>query len=548
MPAHAEIAFTPPEALFSNATGGPEIAVDGQGLATVVALEPASEGPGTLVQVVRTGSTGLPGTAHTLEEVPPGQCVCPKLAAAPTGEVLVIWHTTVEGVTRVAGSIIGADGVPQPRQLLSPPEVDGIQAGVAAGSEGSFAVAWKVSGDEGGIEAVLIGAEGNIGDVHPVSEVAGRQPQVAAGPDGAFRVAWNDRDGISTAPLDDEGAPGAVQPVSPDGSASNLSGIVVDSNGVATIAWGRSDLSDARAVRLDAGGTLGEVLTLQPPDENVTGPKIAIDGQDRVTAAWQSFDSRVFALRLAADGTPGTVHQISPEGRRAGSPQIAAAPDGRVVVAWHHPVVFSTPEESCGVTELDYEDDVVRAAVIGSDGVPLGAHDVSLHGEEAVGTRLALDPLGLPWIAWESLDGGYFCEVPMGRIQFSHASEPPPLSGEGPIAPPVGAGPPPPAPTLRLAKRGFARDGVIRIRARCNGPAGGTCAGPIRLATSAPERPLARGRYRLAAGTARTLTFSIVRGLRRSLFNGGPDWISASASGKELTAKSVRIRVRGVTP
>jgi hypothetical protein len=568
-PAQAEVAFTPPQTLFSGAVGSPRMAVDSQGHATLVALDAAGDEGGTMVQVVRIGSIGLPEPIHTLEEVPYeppiGRCICPRVAVDPSGRAIVTWQTVVEGERRAMAALIDPNGEPQAPKLLSPEGVDAANPRVTANGKGFFALAWQVDGAEGRIEAALVEPDGTFDEPHALNEPGdeGAYPYLASGPDGAFHLAWEQGGRIQATVLDEEGDAGAIQPVSPDGETAFLSGIVVDSNERTTIAWWRPNGAyEAKAVRLDASGAPGTIWTLNPSSQNVGSPSIAVDGQDRVTAVWEDFQSHVTAIRLGADGVPGEPHQISPEGHLAGTPQLAAAPDGRGVVAWSHPARFAIPEEACGVTKLEPEDDVVRAALLGSDGALDRVYDVSAHGEEAVGAEVAFDSLGLPWLAWETYDGTYFCEDVSGRILVSHGFEPQDAPGQGSTSPPT----PQPRnapPVLSLSKRGMADGGRVRIKVRCSGQSGGFCLGSLRLLTPAAALlpsaaspstrrsaalTLAGGRYRVAEGSAATLKLSIPRTARRLIAARKPRRLVSVVRGHGLPAMKVLIRVIGSNP
>lgn len=541
--------------------------MDPQGRVTVVALNVAPDGSDTVVQVVQLSSSGMPGPIHTFEEVPHdpnGQCICPELAVDPSGRAVVTWQTVSEEDHRIAAAWISAEGVPHTPILLSPEGEDAARPSVAAGG-GSFAVVWHV-GAEARVEAALIDSDGNAGEARQISKPGEKAnfPRVAGGPEGVFHVAWSDdENGVSTTALDEEGGPVSIERVSPAGEQANPSGIVVDSKGRTTIAWGReSGLWETKAVRLGADGTPGTVWTLQPPDQNVVGAKIAVDGQDRVTAVWEDFKERVSAVRLDADGIPEAVHQLSPEGHHAGGPQVAAAPDGRVAVVWNHPGRFFIPEESCGVTHLEPEDDVVRVALIGADGQLAEVHDVSAYGEEAAGAKVALDPLGLPWVVWETYDGTYFCEEATGRVLIGHGFEPQVPPVEMPAALPPAAETLPAPAQLRLARRGIARDGRIRIKASCSAASGRACSGAIRLiapalafsAKGALLRPgrgatlaLARGQYRIEPGQTAMLELSIPSSTKRLISAKDPERIPARVQGRGLPARTVLIRVVGTS-
>lgn len=563
-PAQAELEFSPPQTLASGAVGSQQMAVDAQGRATLVFLDATNSAEGMLVRVVRVSPNGLPGPIHTLEAIPPdpplGRCICPRIAVDPSGRAVATWQTVVEDDRRVAAALIDSSGEPEPPRLLSPPGVAAANPRVEANEAGIFAVAWQVNNVEGRIEAALVSPEGVFGEAHALNVPGerGAFPYLAAGPEGDFHVAWEQEERINATVLDEEGNADPAEPVSPEGETAFLSGIVVDSMGRTTIAWWHPDGAyEAKAVRLDADGVPGSVRTLQPPDQNVGSPEIAIDGQDRVTAAWETFSSRIYAVRLGADGVPGESQPISPEGHSAGGPQIAAAPDGRVIITWDHPAQVFIPEESCGVTELDPEDDVVRAAMLDSAGTVDRLYDVSAHGEEALGMSVAFDQLGLPLVAWESYDGTYFCEDVSGRIQFSHGFESQEQPGGGsddPLPPGPGSRP----PLLTLGKRAVAQGGRVRIKVRCSGSPEGTCFGSLRLSTLANlpghapgstrkrrMHPVARGRYAVAAGEEAILELPLSKTAKRFIAARKPGRIASIASSGNVPPTKVLIRVIG---
>ena len=543
--AQAELSFSSPQTLFPVDTGKPRIGVDGQGRATVVAQQ-AGPGGSVLVQVKRLTPAGLPEPVDTLEEVANiGQCVCANLVVDPAGNATVLWVAAVEDEQRVAFVQIDANGVPGSVRLLSPAGLEDLAFAAAGAPDGSIAVAWESGGPDTHLEVARIDPEGNPEEPHMLTEPGegGDFPALAAGPDSSFHVAWGQGGygGVDYTVLDGEGAPGPTQTVSPEGEQANVPAIVVDDENRVTIAWYRgSGLYEDKVVRLDAEGNPGTVWPLSPTDQDVFGPKLAVDGQGRVTAVWETFNARVFSTPLAADGSPEEVRPLSLEGHRAGQPQVAATDDGRVVVAWNHSAEIIT-EESCGVTHFEPEDDVVRVMTLGGDGAPTNEYDISARGEEAAEVQLALDPHGLPWVVWKSYDGNYFCVNPATRVQEAHALAPEP-SVNPPVEPPTDPepGPTSAAPKLRLAKRGTLRDGRVLINAGCHGGVG-RCAGAIRLESAL--RHLAQGRFGIATGRTRQLALPVSKAAKRLLASGNSSWITASARGKGLAPKTVRIRV-----
>lgn len=565
--ARAEIAFTAPRVLDSTKALTSQIAVDPQGGVTVTWLDYDPKTQNTAVQAQRFGATGLPFPIQTLAVVPKvlPQCICPKVTVDFAGRATVAWQGVTSEGQQIEAARIGADGVAEPAQIISPPGLEAWYAIPAANQEGEVVVVWESAGPEGQLEAVVLDSTGAPGEVHPLT-VPGEGMTVvpAASPTGDFYVAWTGDDGIETTKLDSEGAPEEVKTVSPPGEAAGAADIVVDSEGRATISWWRGpEVSEAKAVRLDADGTPGAVWTLSPPGQETYEPRLAIDPQGRVTAVWQTFADEVFALRIDAGGDPGPARQLSPEGQLAGEPRAAAALDGRVVVSWTHPTYAFAPEPECLDEELDPADDAVHAAFIGANGQLGQILDASPHGQQSFVSDLALDPMGLPWITWTSYDGTYFCETQDSQIQLSHAvasqvspGEDPPLQPD----PPTSGLDSPSPPTLHLAKRGRTRNDRIAIRARCRGAAGSVCSGRLYLKASAASlRPqgagearqktrsllFARGRYRVPSGKAGTIAVPIPSAVRSLLAEAGLNWIPVSARGPGLAPSSLLIRLPG---
>lgn len=565
--AAAEISFTAPQALGSTEAASPQIAVDPQGRATVAWVELIPETETVRVQVQRLDPTGLPGPVHTLAvvaKVPP-QCVCPRVAVDGSGRATVVWQMLNSEGRTIEAAQIDASGEAGPAQALSPPEVEGWYAALAADPEGEVLVVWETSGPESRVESVLLDPAGVPGEVHPLSAPGeGRLAAPAVSPAGRFHVAWTGKDGIKTTRLDSEGVPEEIHTVSPPGEAAGVADIVVDSQGRATLAWWRgAGVYEAKAVRLAADGTPGPVWTLSPPEQNTFQPELAIDSQGQVTAVWQTFEDQIFGVHIDAGSDPGAAQQLSPEGHLASEPRLAAAADGRVVVVWTHPSYPFTPEKECLPLEWEPEDDVVRAALLDPDGQLEEIYDVSPHEQQSFGANLALDPLGLPWVAWETYDGTYFCSDWDTRAQVSHAlTQPSPeeKEGGGTPKPPVVDPDPPPPTTLKLAKKGLVRNGRIAVRAKCRGAAGTFCTGMLRLKAAASHlRPpgavqarnekasllLARGRYRVPGGKAKTLTFPLSPSADGLLADAGPDWIPVTARGRDLIPSSLLIRLPG---
>lgn len=556
VPASAEVAFTPPQTLSPVESALSQLAVDPQGRATVVWQEIGSKPKHWAIRTRRIDALGIPGPIYTLGEVPilsgPPQCPCAEVVVDPSGRATITWQTVTEEGRRIESAQITPAGVPEPSQFLSPPGVDGWYAKPTAKPGGEVIVAWHSNFPDDQLEAVVLDPEGVPGEVQPVSEQGdgGNFPNIAVGPEEKFYATWSTEDnGIQFSKLDEEGAPEDVQPVSPPGEEAGVSEIVVDSEGRATISWWRGlGVYEAKAVRIAADGTPGTTWTLSPPGQTALDPRIAVDLQGRVTAVWETFSEQVFSVRLDENGVPGEPRPLTPKGRIGGDPRVAAAKDGTVVVAWNHTPMAFAPEPECLDVELNPEDDVVRVAFIRPDGELDRIYEASPRGQQSFEVDLALDPLGLPWVTWTSLDGTYFCEDSDSRVVASHALALQPPVEEEPSPPPPPPPPPEEAGTLRLAKKGFAQKGRVLLRARCHGGSGEPCSGALRLVVPGKGLRLAHGRYRVQPGQSKQLSVPLTKAAKRFLAADGPDRIAARARGRGLAATHVLVRFGGRHP
>jgi hypothetical protein len=555
VPASAEVAFTPPQTLSLVEAALPQVAVDPQGRATVVWQEVGEEENTWAIRTRRIDALGIPGPIHTLGIVPillgAPQCPCTEVVVDSSGRATVTWQTVTEEGRRIESTQITPAGVPDPAQFLSPPGVEGWYAKLAANSEGEVLVAWHNDSPGDLLEAVVLGPDGVPGEVQPVSEEgdSGNFSSIAVDLDGRFHATWSADGGVHYSRLDKEGAPEDVQLVSPPGEPAGVSEVVVDPKGRATIAWWRGlGVYEAKAVRLAADGTPGTIWNLSPPGQKALDPRIAVDPQGRVTAAWETFADQVFSVRLDENGVPGDPRRLTPGGRIGGDPRVAAAKDGTVIVTWNHTPMGYAPEEGCLDTELNPEDDVVRAAFIRPDGELDRIYEVSPRGEQSFGADLALDPLGLPWVVWTKFDGTFFCDDWDSKIQASHALILQPPVEEEPPAPPPPPPPPQEAGTLRLAKKGFAQKGRVLLRARCHGGSGEPCSGVLRLIVPGKDLRLAHGRYRVQPGHSKQLSLPLTKAAKRFLAANGPGRIATRARGRGLAATHVLVRLGGRQP
>ena len=550
---HAQAAgvFTSAQTLSPRDGGAPQLAVDPQGRTTVV-WEGASDVEGTLgIYAVRLDPYGVPlGPARIVAYVPlteGGQCPCPQVAVDPFGQSTVAWQTVEGSDHRIQAAQVDTAGVPGVIHTLSPIGFDASGQRVEVDPMGRATIVWQINGAKGVIESVRLDASGTPEEVQTLSPATGPiQPQLTVDADGNAYVVWSAPEGIEEVELDASGTPGPIHDVVTD-AAAGVPQIVVDSEGRATVTWWRgSGAYEAQAVRLAPNGTPGTVQTLSPAAEDVFDPRIGIDADGRVTSVWQTFKEQVQAVRLDTTGTPETVRTLSEEGHVAGEPEVAVTSDGRSVVVWAHPSVpFVEPEEEeeCLEAEFTADDDVVRTVFLNASGETERTVAVSPFKEQSLIAEVALDPLGLPRIAWTSFFGTYFCHDPNPLVRESQeVILPQPKQPE--VIPPEPS-PPITQAMLRVDRKAAIKRSRVLLWTTCAAPSGTTCVGDLRLIVPSPKSAkrltarrqnltLARGRYRLAPGQRLRLSLPLSKAGRRLVRHSSRTHIGARAQGRNV--------------
>lgn len=549
--AQAEGVFIPAQTLSPRYGGLPKLATDPQGRTTVV-WEGNSDVKGTIgVHALRLNPYGLPlGPARIVGYVPftaGGQCPCPQVAVDPFGRSTVTWQTVVGSDHLIQAAQLDPAGVPGVTHTLSPVGSGASNHKVEVDAMGRATVVWQINNAKGSIESVRLDAGGTPEERQTLSPATGPiQPQLTVDADGNAYVVWSAPEGIEEVEIDASGTPGPIHEVVSD-PAAGAPQIAVDSEGRATVAWWRgSGAYEAQTVRLAPDGTPGTVHNLSPAAENVFDPRIGIDADGRVTAVWQTFKEQVQAVRLDTTGTPETVRTLSEEGHVAGEPAVAVTPDGRSVVVWAYPSIpFAEPEaeEECLPAEFAPDDDVVRAVFLNASGEPERIVAVSPFEEQSLVAEVALDPLGLPRIAWTSFFGTYFCHHTTPLVRESQEVVLPQL--EQPEQSPREPSPPSPQTMLRVDRKAAIKRGRVLLGATCAAPSGATCAGELRLIVPSSKSArriiarranltLARGRYRLAAGQHLRLSLSLSKAGRQLVRNSSRTRIGARAQGRNV--------------
>ena len=209
--------------------------------------------------------------------------------------------------------------------------------------------------------------------------------------------------------LDPEGSPESVITLAAMPNYGNPSWcpcpqLAIDAQDRVTVAWQSFDGEDLRiqALRLDAYGIPGPVQTLSESGANAHVQELAVDSSGRVTVAWEldteAIENRVQSVRLGSDGTPEPAQTLSPLDADAGRPVVALDRQDRATVAWH-------------------SSDGIQAVRLTAGGLPGQVHTISPAGESAGLPRVVVDSLDRATVVWQRLGGIY--EVKAVRFDAS---------------------------------------------------------------------------------------------------------------------------------
>lgn len=362
------LAVSPADGFFL----APDVAVDTAGNAVVVWYgEAAGQAtPDVEVYARRFGPSGAAlGPAFRVNAASAGQQRRPAVAFAPTGEFVVAWDT---GTATVWARRFAADGAPLTGDIrVSQSAATHRDADVAVAADGTFLVAWQLSGPGGEDDVAVrrfdrdgtpLGAERIPYD--PAGEADEQlNPALAALPAGATALVWEELRAASTAVLlqrlEASGAPAGPPQLVAESSAAELRdpAVAAGPDGAVVVAWAtfpevtaepaaRTYSVVARAYDA-AGAARGPAVAVAPPggDERFF-PTVAVAADGTAVVAWVDATPAlgapvgVAARTLDAAGQPGgeLFYPRPPaEGETAASSVAAAigpAAPGDLWVAW----------------------------------------------------------------------------------------------------------------------------------------------------------------------------------------------------------------------
>jgi len=336
----------------------------------------------------------------------------PDVAAAPSGDAIVVWHrfngvrTTAQWTARRAGGSFA------PAAALSPSGEAALDPRVGVDRGGAATAVWR--GSQGGGRSVIRAATrpaagGGFGAPATLS-VAGleaRDPDLVVAPDGAAVAVWSRFDGtrhvIEAAARPAGGVFGPAERVSEVGENAEGPRVEIDAEGRALVAWSRRTGSGdwvVEARNRSAAGGLGAVETLSSPGADAGEVDVGVAGDGNAAVAWTRA-GRVQAATRSASGSFGAASDLSAttaapasatgfRDQSARDPRVAIGADGAATAVW---------------TRFDGAAQVVQSATRSSGVGWSSSSTVSAAGVEAEQPQVAVDARGNATALWVRVQG-----------------------------------------------------------------------------------------------------------------------------------------------
>jgi hypothetical protein len=218
---------------------------------------------------------------------------------------------------------------------------------------GQATVAWQLylpmPTDRRVIQSAVRQPGGSFSDPETISSASTNtwSPALAVNSAGVATATWYEDTATSTtdvraATRTADGTWSAAEPVSAAGGSNGSADVVVDSSGAATAVWTRYQVGQLGKIQYSArpaGGTWSAPQDLTPPGMGgFNFPTLAIDGDDRITAAYvvNLSSGFVVAVSTRAPGAAWTTSaplSVSNDGN-ASKPAVAVDASGQPTVTW----------------------------------------------------------------------------------------------------------------------------------------------------------------------------------------------------------------------
>ncbi len=338
----ASAVFTPTADLSGGLAADPQVATDAD-FDSVVVWDRLSFSNGPQFRTI--SATGTLGSVTDLTTASAGTSDhFPRVAMDSQGDALFAWvHQASGSSSTVRASMLRNGTLGGPFQLFSnninqPSAID-----IASDANGDSVVTFV---RENRVQAVNVGARGELGPVRNLSAGGARAPQVAIDAGGDAVITWvledagdGDNDQVQARTMSVNGTLQPILPLSAASGRATAPQLATDADGDTTFTWLRTDgvRDRVQTRRFTAAGTLGATQTLSGTGRSAQAPQVATDVDGDSVFAWEVFDGiddLIQARTLSSAGTLGSVTNMSASGGEAFRPQIDTSDAGATSVAW----------------------------------------------------------------------------------------------------------------------------------------------------------------------------------------------------------------------
>jgi len=319
---------------------------------------------------------------------------------------------------------------------LSDPGADAVIPDVAVDSRGNLVVVWvQAKASNWIVQAVERPVGGKWSAPQALSVPADHvaSPQVAIAGSNTVAV-WERYDGknlIAQASDRDAktGTWAVATSLSPSGRDADSPRVAVDARGDAVTVWASVNLSGwtVQSAYRPAGGTWGNAIALEPPQQGTAAPDVVLDSSGRAVAVWASTSGAGWTVHTAYRGAAGSWSAAmvlsGPDASGSIAPQLGLEGSGEVTAVWSRSIGTSTVIESA-----------TRDAVGGAWSAP---RQISPNGPDALAPLIAVNNRGDAAIVWTSSDKSGLGVMAAVRKPGKDWGPPASLAVFGPFAPQI---------------------------------------------------------------------------------------------------------------
>lgn len=389
-----------------SGSGGPQIAVDGSGIA--VAIWRRYDGNNDIAQSSWSVDGGASWSASVNLSVPGEGASDPRIAVDGSGIGHAVWdrydgnedrvqytRTVDGGVTWSAPVNLSTSGGSASRQQIA---VDG---------SGNLIAVWRRSDGEYTIIQSSRSTDSGVSWSTPVDlSLTGQDaslPRVAADGSGNVVAVWNRSDGSDDIIQGSRSTNGGASWSTPANlsESSQSAGhqrLAVDGSGNAVAVWKRYDgnVDIVQSSRLLAGGVSWSTpVNVSPDGIQAATPQVAVDGEGNAVSVWRSYgvDGTIIQSSRSTDGGASwsTPVQLSVYPGSSDNPQVAVDGEGNVAAVW---------QQSNG------SNGIIRFSRSTDGGVSWTVPtDLSEPGQSAITPEVAVDESGNAVALWRRSDG-----------------------------------------------------------------------------------------------------------------------------------------------